>query len=151
MDNGKLLLAAMAFAIISFAVHSAGALLDMPYYANPANFGLWSAIMMPAAGPPGMEFFAVSILFSLITGLIFADAYALTKGVFAAKKSFKAGKYFHVGLKFGLFLFLLSSFAPFLATFLMLAVPFGLLLSWMAQGLAISLASGVAFAKIMGC
>lgn len=150
MDYGKLFLAALAFAAISQVVHMLGAVADMGYYADPANAALWSKVMMPAAAPPGMDFFAVSILFSLITGAIFADAYSLTKHLFTAKKSFRSDKYWNVGLKFGMFLFMLTALTGTMSMFLLFAIPFGLLVSWLAQSLVISLAAGVAFAKIIG-
>lgn len=150
MEIRKLFLAAVAFAIISVIVHTAGSILDMGYYANPEYFGLWSKVMMPGPSPPGAEFYAASIIFSLITGFIFAEGYALTKHAFASKKSFRADKDFQVGLKFGLFLFLMTSLTGTMSMFLLFAVPFWLLVSWLAQGLVISLACGVAFAKIIG-
>ncbi len=126
-------------------------MLDMNYYTDASNSALWSKLMMPSAtSAPGLDFYAVSILFSIITGLIFADAYAMTKGLFTAKKSFKADKYWNVGLKFGAFLFMLAMLTGTMGMFLTFALPFGLLVSWLAQSLAICLASGVAFAKIMG-
>ncbi|MFA6490158.1 MAG: hypothetical protein WCT52_05785 [Candidatus Micrarchaeia archaeon] len=149
MNYAKLFIAALAFAIISQLVHTVGAVADMGYYTDPANAGLWSKVMMPAAAPPGIEFFAVSILFSLITGAIFADAYSLTKHLFAAKKSFRSDKYWNIGLKFGMFLFMLTSLTGAMSMFLLFALPFGLLVSWLAQGLVVCLASGVAFAKIL--
>ena len=100
--------------------------------------------------PPGLGFYAVSIFFSLLTGLIFADAYSMTKQLFTAKKSFRSDKYWNVGLKFGMFLFMLVMLTGTMSMFLTLAVPFGLLVSWLVQSLAICLASGVAFAKIIG-
>lgn len=150
MDYKKLFLAALAFTAISQVVHMAGAIFDMNYYTDPINFPLWSKLMMPGPAPPGLDFYAVSILFSLITGLIFADAYSMTKHLFTAKKSFKADKYWDVGLKFGLFLFLITCLTGTMTMFLLFAVPFGLLLSWLVQGLVVSLATGVAFAKIIG-
>ncbi len=149
MDWKKLILAAFAFAVISQFVHMAGSISDMPYYTDPAHFSLWSPVMMPSAQPPGMEFYALSILVALASGLIFAYAYAISKSAFVLKKAFKSDRYWKVGLKFGIFLFLLTGFTGTLSMYLLFAVPSGLLFSWAVQSLVICLASGVAFAKIM--
>ena len=146
----KLVLAAIAFAVISQIVYIAGAFADMGYYTDAANASLWSKVMMPGPQPPGMEFYALSIAFSLVSGLVFAYAYAITKQAFALKRSFKADRFWQIGLKFGLFLFLMTSLTGTLSMYLTFAVPSGLLLSWLAQGLVASLAAGVAFAKIIG-
>ena len=150
MDYRKLFIAAVAFAIISQVVHVLGAVADMGYYTDTANSALWSKVMMPSAAPPGLDFFAVSILFSLITGAIFADAYSMTKHLFTTKKSFRSDKYWNVGLRFGMFLFMLTALTGTMSMFLTFAVPFALLVSWLAQSLVVSLAAGVAFAKIIG-
>ena len=150
MNWKKLVLAAIAFAVVSQIVHTAGAFADMGYYTDAANAALWSKVMMPGPQPPGIEFYAISIAFSLISGLIFAYAYSITKQAFSLKKSFKSDRYWHVGLKFGLFLFLITSLAGTLSMYLLFAVPSGLLLSWLVQGLVACLATGVAFAKIIG-
>ena len=150
MDYKKLFIAAIAFTVISQIVHIAGAFADMNYYTDAANASLWSAIMMPSTSAPGMGFYAVSIFFSLITGLIFADAYSMTKHLFTAKKSFRSDKYWNVGLRFGMFLFMLTALTGTMSMFLTFAVPFALLVSWLAQSLVVSLAAGVAFAKIIG-
>lgn len=146
----NLFLAAIAFAVISQIVYIAGAVLDMGYYTDTANAALWSKVMMPGPQPPGIEFYIISILVMLVAGFIFAYAYTITKQAFTLKKSFKSDRYWEVGLKFGLFLFLMTSLTGTLSMYLMFAVPSGLLLSWLAQGLVASLAAGVAFAKIIG-
>lgn len=142
MEWKKILLAAAAFVVISQIVHMAGALADMCYYSNPAYFMLWSPLMMPAQGPPPMDFYLFSIAFSLITGAIFAYAFLLTKA------SFKEKSFLQAGVKFGLFLFLISGITSTLSMYLLFAVPAGLLFSWLAQGLIVFLAFGIAMARI---
>ena len=146
----NLFLAAIAFAVISQIVYMAGAFADMGYYTDAANASLWSKVMMPGPQPPGIEFYVLSVVFTLIAGFIFAYAYSITKQAFILKKSFKADRFWQVGIKFGLFLFFMTSLTGTLSMYLLLAVPSGLLLSWLAQGLVASLAAGVAFAKIIG-
>ncbi len=150
MDSKKLVLSAIAYAAISQIVHTAGAFLDMSYYTDPANFALWSRLMMPSQGPPGAEFYLLSVVFALIIGLIFTYAYKITRQAFASKRAFRADRYWEVGLKFGLFLFIFTGFTGTLSMYLLFAIPFGLLFSWALQSLVASLAAGVAFARIMG-
>ena len=150
MEWKKLALAAVAFAVISELVYTLGAFSDMGYYANAAYSGLWSSIMMPGQQAPGIGFYALSVVFTLIGGFIFAYAYKITKQAFVMKKAFKSDRYWKVGLKFGLFLFLMTTLTGMLSMYLMIAIPAGLLLSWMVQGLVVSLAAGVAFAKVIG-
>lgn len=151
MNYAKLFYAAVAFTVISQVVHIAGAMADMGYYTDAAYSALWSKLMMATpTSAPGADFYAISIFFSVITGLIFADAYSMTKHLFTAKKSFRSDKYWNIGLKFGMFLFMLTMLTGTMGMFLTFALPFGLLVSWLVQSLAICLASGVAFAKIIG-
>ncbi|VVC00351.1 Uncharacterised protein [uncultured archaeon] len=149
MEWKKLVLAAIAFAIISQFVHIAGTLVDMNYYTNPAYFSLWSTLMMPGAAPPGLDFYAASILVSLITGLVFAYAFSMSKQLFVAKKAFKSDKYWKIGIRFGLFLFVMIGATNFLSSWLLFSFPLALQLSWLLQALVIYLAAGVAFAKVM--
>ena len=151
MNYARLFYAAVAFTVISQAVHIAGAMADMGFYTDASNASLWSKLMMATpTSAPGTDFYVLSIFFSAITGLIFADAYSMTKHLFTTKKSFRSDKYWNIGLKFGMFLFMLTALTGAMGMFLTFAVPFGLLVSWLAQSLVISLAAGVAFAKIIG-
>ncbi|VVC01395.1 Uncharacterised protein [uncultured archaeon] len=142
MEWKKIILAAIAFAILSQIVHTLGAFADMGYYTDPAYFPLWSPLMMGAQGPPGTDFYAFSIVFSLITGTIFACMYFFMKSLFKQKTCLQRG------YKFGLFLFLVNGVTGTLSMYLIFAVPAMLLFSWLVQGLITSLAFGVAIAKI---
>jgi hypothetical protein len=143
MDWKKASIAAVAFAIISQVVYFIGATFDMGYYADPANASLWSRSMMPVAGPPPLEFFLMSLAMGFATGLLYALAFTLVH------KGLNAKGVVQTGLKFGLFLFAMVSVTGFVSMSLLLAIPTGLQFSWLLQGLAISLASGLAYAKIM--
>ena len=150
MNLKKLGLAAVAYVVIQLVVTTIGAFGDMGYYTNAAYSALWSKVMMPGPQPPGAEFYLLSIALTLVAGFIFAYAYTITKQAFTMKKSFKSDRFWKVGLKFGLFLFLMTSLTSIFSMYLLLAIPSGLLISWAVQSLVISLAAGVAFAKIIG-
>ncbi len=134
--------AAVVFAIIALVVHSIGAMLTLNYYANPAYFSLWSSLMMPGESAPGIEFFAVSILFNFVTGLIFAVAYSLLRNSVPGTGLMK-------GLNYGGLLFLLSSIPASLSTYLILAVPSFLVVTWAIESLLILLLTGVVFASVI--
>ncbi len=150
MDWKKLGLAAVAYVAIQMVVSTIGASANMGYYTNAAYSALWSKVMMPGQQPPGAEFYLLSFALTLVAGAIFAYAYGITKHAFTLKKSFKSDRFWKVGLKFGLFLFLMTGLTTVLTMYLLLAIPSGLLLSWAVQSLVVSLAAGVAFAKILG-
>ncbi len=135
-------LSAILFVIVSQVVNTAGAIATMGYYTDPAYFPLWSKVMMPGAGPPGPEFFALGILFSLATGLIFASSYSLLKASVP-------GAGIRKGLNFGLLLFLIAGVPFTLTTYLLLAVPPALLFSWAVEALITYAAGGAAFARLM--
>ncbi len=135
-------LSAFVYVIAAQVVHTAGAAAMMGYYADPAYFPLWSRFMMSAAGPPGPEFFALSILFSLASGIIAAWCYSLIKGSIPGEGTRK-------GLNFGLLLFLVAGVPYTLTTYLLLAVPPLLLFSWTLETLLIYAVCGAAFSRLM--
>lgn len=141
-DAKGIALSAILFVIVSQVVNTAGAIATMGYYTNPAYFPLWSKAMMPGAGPPGPEFFALGILFSLATGLIFASSYSLLKASVP-------GEGLRKGLNFGLLLFLIAGVPFTLTTYLLLAVPPALLFSWAVEALLTYAVCGASFARLM--
>lgn len=142
MDLKQILLSALVFAVVSQVVHTLGAFPTMGYYTDPANFALWSRIMMPTAGPPGTEFYAASLAFSFITGCIFAWAYSVVGKSVPGKDVMK-------GFNYGLMLFLMVGVPYTLSNILLLAIPLGLQMEWALETLVIYGLSGLAFAKIV--
>lgn len=136
LDWKKLVIAAVAFAIISQVVHTIGAFFSMNYYTNPAYFSLWSQLMMPNNGPPGMEFYVLSILFAFVSGLIFSYLYTRLAGSVSATT-------------FGLLLFLVSGVPSYLAMFLLFAAPTMLLVAWVVEGLLVYILGGLAIANLL--
>jgi hypothetical protein len=150
MDNKKLLCGAAAFAVISQVVHTIGSIFAMGYYTDPRYFGFWSNLMMPGNSPPGADFFLASLAIGLITGAIFTYTYDLTKVALLARarKNFKANDPYLSGLRFGALLFLIASVPGFMSMWLLFALPLSLQFAWLLEGLVISLAFGIAVAKI---
>ncbi|MCX6769364.1 MAG: hypothetical protein NT051_01645 [Candidatus Micrarchaeota archaeon] len=148
MKAGRFILASIAYAAIAQIIHTLGAFLSMSYYTDPSYFPVWSSLMMPAPGPPGAEFYLFSIIFGLILGAIFTYAYQYIRpALTVAKRKFR--KPTHIGLRFGLLLFLICSIPALLSNYLLLSLPLGLLLSWQAEGLAIFLLFGLAVERII--
>jgi len=142
MDLKQILLSALVFAVVSQIVHTLGSFPTMDYYTDPANFGLWSRLMMPTAGPPGTEFYVASFAFSFITGCIFAWVYSIIR------KSVP-GKDVMNGFNYGLMLFLMVGVPYTLSNILLLAIPIGLQMEWALETLVIYGMGGLAFAKIV--
>jgi hypothetical protein len=134
---------AAVYAIVSYVVHMLGAMVDMAYYMDPAYFPVWSKLMMPAAGPPPMEFTLVSLAFSFISGLLFALVYALVKGSVPGKG------WKNKGLMFGFLIFLIAGIPSMMSLYLLINLPPGLLLSWMLQSSLTYLLVGLATARLV--
>jgi len=140
---GKAVLGGIAFAVISQVVYTVESMLDLGYYTDPANFAIWSKIMMPNQGPPGMEYFALTIALAFVTGLIFTAAFQ------TVRKSLENDAV-KAGITFGVLLFFVATLPGMLSMYANLAVPTGLVASWIVAGLVVDLLGGVAIAKISG-
>jgi len=142
MEFKKMLLPATVFMVVSQIIHTIGAAFAMDFYIDPSNFCLWSDLMMPSYGPPGTEFYLASLILGLALGLAFAGVYSMLR------KSIP-GKGYRKGITFGMLLFVLSSLPMAMQSFLILAVPAPLLLSWAAEALAIDLIGGMVFWRLL--
>jgi hypothetical protein len=138
----KIIASGIVFAVIAQLINTVEAVFTMGYYTNPAYFPLWSSLMMPGQGPPGSEFYIAAIAANFAIGLIFASAYSMLEKAIPGKGTAK-------GVKYGTMLFLIAGIPFTLTTYLLLAVPTGLLLAWAAGALAIYVISGVAFARMI--
>ena len=142
MKAWKIIVSGILFAIISQIIHTIESFATMNFYMDSTYFGVWSKIMMPTAGAPPAEFYYYSIIFAVITGIIYAIVYEMIKKSLPAKTLTKQGLYF------GLLLFLLS--IPFsLTMYLLINLPTLLLVYWSVSGLVIYLIGGIVIARIM--
>ena len=140
--NVKLVIAAIAYTIISQIIHMVDALLTMNFYLMPQYFSVWSKIMMPIAGPPPFSFYGLSILFAVITGAIFAFIYLTIMKAVPGKTKLQKG------LAYGFILFLVNGIPGFLSLYLIVNLPTVLIIYWLIENLVIFLISGVVFAKL---
>lgn len=136
-----IIIAAILFMIIAQVIHSFGAFATMGFYTEPEYFHLWSEIMMPGAGAPGMEFYAVSLIFNFITALILTVFYVVIKGAVPGKFSLIKG------VNYGIMLFVITAIPTFLSTTLLLNLPIVLSISWMIEALIIDILGGIIIAK----
>ncbi|VVC02870.1 Uncharacterised protein [Candidatus Burarchaeum australiense] len=135
------ILGALAFTVISFIVHMAGAMVDMGYYMMPAYFSVWSPLMMPIAGPPPIEFTYASLLFGFITGAIFVYCYTLVR------RAMPGNNWLSKGLNYGMFVMLLAGLPTYMSMTLLINLPQGLLVSWLVQSFITYELAGMAAAR----
>jgi hypothetical protein len=142
MKIAKIAIAGILFAIISQIVNMAEAMGTMNFYTDSAYIGVWSKIMMPGIGAPPAEFYYYSIVFNVITGIIYAIVFTMIGKSLAGEKVLKQG------LKFGMLLYLIG--IPFTLTlYLLINLPAVLLVYWSVASLAVDLIGGVAIARIL--
>ena len=132
----KTIIAAVVIVILAQIIHMVGVQIGMSHYINPAYYAVWSKIMMPEAGPPEASFYYLSILFGLITYLLFAGIYPILK------ESVPGDGAIQKGLIYGIIVFLLGSVAGYLAMYLLINIPAGLLLMWAVESFIIYLLGG---------
>jgi len=142
MKAWKIIAIGIIFAIIAQIIHTIESFATMNFYTDPAFFGVWSKLMMPTAGPPPAEFYYYSVIFAVITGIIYATVYEMVKKSVPGKTIAKQGLYF------GFLLFLLE-IPMSLTMYLLFNVPTVLLVYWAISALIIDLIGGVIIARIM--
>jgi len=139
---GKVLAATASFAVIDSVLRQVEAFATMKYYLMPEYFTVWSTIMMPKAGPPGVAFFVAAFIGSLLGGLVMALAYyLLSENHLSGNIWQKAGQF---TLKMNVIL-LVFSYYPM---WLMVRLPLVLIISWFIAGVVVVFLSALAFAKI---
>ena len=98
--------------------------------------------MMSTAGPPGVEFYVASFVFTLVAGLIFAGAYSRIKASIRDKGIRK-------GLRFGFGIFLISVIPGMFSLYLLINLPTMLIVSWTVSGLVTSLLGGIVIERLV--
>jgi len=137
MDIRKVLIYAVVFVIASQLVHMVSTFLTMGYYKDPAYFAVWSRIMMPAQGPPPIDFYVYSVAFAFVTGLVYGLVYVVMQRSIPGRGVSK-------GLFFGMLLFLLNGI-PMAGLYILINLPPGLLAIWaLVDGLVLYMIAGAA-------
>ncbi|MBL7159750.1 hypothetical protein ISS85_04695 [Candidatus Microgenomates bacterium] len=138
----KVLLAGIAYLVIATVVHQIEALLTMNYYMMPEYFGAWSKVMMPSAGPPPMSFMVISLVFSYVTGVTLAAVYDFIKDLLPKK-------FWPRVINFSDLIIGLMVVFFILPVYLLLNVPLGLLLSWLASSVLIIILGTMVLVKVL--
>lgn len=139
---GKLFLAGIIYTVAATVIHEAEAIFDMKYYIDPSYFGLWSKVMMPAAGPPPASFFLTSTIITLATGIMLGLVYYYLKDTLPT--NFRKRVFFFTDLMIGANLIFFT-----LPAYLMFNIPLALLVSWFVSTFVILLIAAFTFVKIL--
>lgn len=129
--------------VVGQIVHTVESAVTIGYYMDPTYFGVWSRIMMPAAGPPPAAFYAYSIGFGLVSWAIFGYVYARLGR--AVEKEAEGRR----GLEFGVLIFLVAGIPGALTMYLLINLPAGLLASWILSQLILYLIGGAIAARLI--
>ena len=139
----KVFISGLIYTAIAFVVHQIEILLTMKYYLMHQYFGAWSLVMMPSLGvTPPTNFFVLSILFSLMTGLSLAVFYEFVKSLLAGSRCQKICQFSCLPIAMFFIFF-------FLPTYLIFNAPLALLASWFFTNIIISFLSAMVFIKVL--
>jgi len=139
----KVFTIAFFYTIVTMIVRQVEAFLTMKYYLLPQYFGVWSKLMMPNAGPPPVEFFITSLVFTFASGISLAVIYYYLKEYLP--KGFWKRVFFFADV------LVATSFIFFtLPVYMMFNVPVGLLLSWFISGFILNLFASFIIVKGIG-
>jgi hypothetical protein len=133
---GKFLLTVAGMTLISQAVHSMAAIMEMGYYKDPQYFPVWSKLMMPGAGPPPTSFFLYSMGLGLVEWGFFLAVFIVIGGGIPAQGRLVKGLYY------GVVVFLVGTLGQSLGLGLIVNLPYGLLFLWTLESLVIDLLNG---------
>lgn len=138
----KVLLSGLIVLVISFIIRQIEALLTMDYYKMPELFGVWSKLMMPKAGPPGVEFFLFSLLSAFLSGATLAVLYEIVKDKLESGTGKRALNFTCFTLWLGIVFFTLP-------TLLLINIHLILQLVWLLSSAVILFLSSLVFGKIL--
>jgi hypothetical protein len=147
----KVVLGGFISLVIAIVIRQIEAMLTMDYYKMPELFGVWSKLMMPETGlpgtemvqgPPGAEFFLVSILSAFLSGVTLAALYEIIKDKLETGTWKRA-------LNFTCFTVWLGIIFFTLPTILLINLPLELLGIWLISTAIILFLSSLVFGKIL--
>ena len=143
INTVRFLIAALAYTVFSYIVHLAGALLTLPYYMDPAYFSVWSKLLMPTAGPPPLTFSVYSLILGFIVALLFVFVYLRVRPLFKGKSRVR------MGATYGFGVFLVGSLPGFFMLWLLINLPFLLILDYTVEALIANVGGGIITAYVM--
>lgn len=138
----KLFICGLIYFIFTTIIHQVEVILTLKYYLMPQYFGVWSKFMMPSVGPPPASFMIMSSTFTFASGLSIGLIYYYIRNLLP--KQFWHRVTFFTDLMIG------TSFIFFtLPAYLLLNLPFQLLLSWFISGFIILFLTSLTLVKII--
>ena len=140
---GIWILAIVLYTILAQIIHSIFAMLTMDYYMNPAYAMVWSKVMMPGFGPPPVSFCVYSIIFGLITALLFVFVFDMVRN------SLKGRTKVLTGIHYGFIVCLLTAIPTLFMLILLINLPFSLLIVWFIEYVIIFVGGGVIVSLLM--
>jgi hypothetical protein len=142
--NGvRLIMAALAYTVFAYILHLIGALLTMQFYLDPAYFPVWSKLLMPTAGPPPLAFSVCSLILGFIAALLFTFIYLKVRPLFKGKSRV------WMGASYGFGVFLVGGLPGFFMLWLLINLPFLLIIDYAFEGLIANLVGGIIVAYLM--
>lgn len=139
----KVFVAAVVYTLIATFIHQIETILTIQFYLMPEYQLVWSRLMMPAEGPPPILFNVTSAVFTFVTGFMLAGLFAFLKPLFP-KSRLKQVLWFTDIIIGMLFVFM------FLPMFLLINIPYFLLVSWYVTQIVITVTASFFFVKILG-
>lgn len=131
------------YAFFAQIVHTIGAWIGMNYYMDPTYAAVWSQFMMPGTGAPPASFYFISLIFGILTGILFALVYHVIKDSIPVKNKDEKG------ILYGLLVFLVSGLPGSMAMFLTINLPLPLIALWAVEGWVIALIGGILVAEVI--
>jgi len=136
----QILVSGAIASVITLLIRQIEVFVTMEYYTDPKLTGLWSTLMMPAAGPPPPEFFVTSVLFTFATGTVLA-------AVFDFMKDLLGKGYWRRVIGFTDIMVGLAIVFAYFPMYLMFRVPLGLLVVWSVTSFVTIFVSAMIYAK----
>jgi len=137
----KVFLAAFFYLLIAFVIRQIEAFSTMKYYVMPEYWGVWSKVMMPTAGPPPASFHLLSAIFTFLTGLVLAYFFLVTQKLLGKSFWSKVGS-------FTAAFAVLSLVFSFLPMYLLINLPWVLLVVWFLTGVLTVFLGTLVFGKL---
>ena len=139
---GKVLLVGFLYTIIATVIRQLEVIWTMKYYTMPQYFGVWSKLMMPAAGPPPFEFMVTSFILTFASGMALTIIYYYLKD-YLPKGFWRRSTFFADVLVSTSFIFFT------LPVYLLFNVPVALLGWWFVSTFVVLLAASILIVKIV--
>jgi hypothetical protein len=143
INTVRLFLAALAYTVFAYILHLIGAVLTIQYYLDPSYFPVWSRLLMPTAGPPPLAFSVYSLILGYVTALLFVFIYLKVRPLLKGKSKVRRGAMYGFGV------YLVGGLPGFFMLWLLINLPFLLLVDWAVEGLIANIVGGVLVAYIV--